>query len=110
MILVARDQQESMNVAVRIQSASRDLAPDIDGARVHQLQRGTRRDERIQVDDRPILPQESMCGFLVAKTFIERERITDDLALCINGLRDTARIAVDGPEIRDLPNLCPDCC
>ena len=56
MILIAGDQHKRVWNAVGVDSVAGDLTPIIDGVSVVEVKRRIRRNKRIQVNDRAVLP------------------------------------------------------
>ena len=59
MIPITRDQQESVLVAISIDANASDLSLIVDVLGMHQIKRRAGGNQRIQIEDFPILPQES---------------------------------------------------
>jgi hypothetical protein len=87
-IFIARDQQESMRVTVGELTKAGDLSAIIDVLRNRQLQTGTRRDSRVQVNDRAVFLKEC------AQELGTVRRTADDLPLRVDAERTTARVAL----------------
>src|SRR5260370_15807524 len=98
MILVAGNQKDSAQVAVRDHTLCGNLAAIVNKRRHSQHQVGPGGNEGIQVRHVPILPEKSM---LVAGAI---GRTTHDLAFRVYANRDTARVSVLGPKVGD-PSL-----
>ena len=105
MILVARDEQESTNIAIRAYSCTRDLASVVDVRVVAgQVEIGAGWNKRIQVDSGTFLPQG---GTLTHKSCRTRERGANNLTPGIDRSGYAAIIAPQSPKVRDytcLPN------
>ena len=87
MILVARDEQESTNIAIRAYSCTRDLASVVDVRVVAgQVEIGAGWNKRIQVDSGTFLPQ----GGILTTRSHTRKGGADDLASGIDRSRYTA--------------------
>src|SRR5689334_19492334 len=95
MVVVTRDQQEGMSVAIGQCPDTGDFSPVIDAIRHSQLHVGSGRDETVQIDDLAVLPEKRMLNGTVT-----RERNTHNLIRQVDAETRTAVVAAYGAEIR----------
>jgi hypothetical protein len=97
MILIARNQQDGMRVAVWKNALSGNLSSIIDVDGVYNGYVRAKRNERVQVEHRTaLLPKEPV---QVSASSGKRKRTTDDLTLRINTCCFALRISSNGPEV-----------
>ena len=94
MLVVTRDQQEGMPVAIGQFPETCDFSAVVDSARHLQLQVGSVRDKTVQVDDLAVLPEKRMRDGTVT-----RERLAHNLVRQVDAETRTAIVAVYSAKI-----------
>ena len=96
-----------MRVPLSVQSGAGNLAAIVDVSRPLKMKRGPGRNERIQVEDRAILPKK--CAGVAVKGTARKGR-ADNLSFRIYCRRKAARVLIYRSKISDLAQTLPKRC